>query len=63
MHKYEFDADIKSVHKRLDERSGAIAQMGERVLRKDEAEGSIPSGSTKFCMTVAQLVEHSASHG
>jgi hypothetical protein len=47
MHGYDFDADMKSVHKRLAKRHGVIAQLGERVVRNDEAEGSIPSGSTK----------------
>ena len=27
--------------------SGAIAQLGERVVRNDEAVGSIPTSSTK----------------
>ena len=30
-----------------DERRGAIAQLGERLLCKQEVVGSIPSGSTK----------------
>ncbi len=29
-------------------KTGAIAQLGERVLCKHEVVGSIPSGSTKF---------------
>ena len=29
--------------------AGAIAQLGERLLCKQEVVGSIPSGSTKFC--------------
>ena len=31
--------------------SGAIAQLGERVVRNDEAVGSIPTSSTKFSIT------------
>ena len=27
---------------------GAVAQLGERVVRNDEVRGSIPLGSTKF---------------
>jgi hypothetical protein len=30
-------------------RSGAIAQLGERLLCKQEVVGSIPSGSTSWC--------------
>jgi hypothetical protein len=29
-------------------RAGAIAQLGERVVRNDEVGGSIPPGSTSF---------------
>ena len=29
-------------------RCGAVAQLGERVVRNDEVRGSIPLGSTKF---------------
>ena len=36
---------VKQIEKKLN--SGAIAQMGERDVRNVEAEGSIPSGSTK----------------
>ena len=32
-------------------RDGAIAQLGERVVRNDEVGGSIPPGSTKFLAT------------
>ena len=31
--------------------SGAIAQLGERVVRNDEAVGSIPTSSTKDSIT------------
>ena len=27
---------------------GAIAQLGERIVRNDEVVGSIPTSSTKF---------------
>ena len=30
-----------------DSRSGAIAQLGERIVRNDEVVGSIPTSSTK----------------
>ena len=30
------------------QRSGAIAQLGERIVRNDEVVGSIPTSSTKF---------------
>ena len=29
-------------------RNGAIAQLGERIVRNDEVVGSIPTSSTKF---------------
>ena len=29
-------------------RRGAIAQLGERIVRNDEVVGSIPTSSTKF---------------
>jgi hypothetical protein len=35
----------------LDFSSGAIAQLGERVVRNDEAVGSIPTSSTIFPIT------------
>ncbi len=35
----------------LDFSSGAIAQLGERVVRNDEAVGSIPTSSTKESIT------------
>jgi hypothetical protein len=28
--------------------NGAVAQLGERVVRNDEVRGSIPLGSTSF---------------
>ena len=34
-------------------KSGAIAQLGERVVRNDEAVGSIPTSSTKFWLNVS----------
>ena len=30
-------------------RDGAIAQLGERIVRNDEVGGSIPPGSTSLC--------------
>ena len=33
---------------------GAIAQLGERVVRNDEVGGSIPPGSTTLRLRVAQ---------
>ena len=30
---------------------GAIAQLGERLLCKQEVTGSIPVGSTRFCLS------------
>ena len=41
--------------------SGAIAQLGERIVRNDEVVGSIPTSSTIFnlvCSTTYSLVEH-----
>jgi hypothetical protein len=35
----------------LNSPSGAVAQLGERVVRNDEATGSIPVSSTKFSIT------------
>jgi hypothetical protein len=35
-------------------REGAIAQLGERVVRNDEVGGSIPPGSTTLRLRVAQ---------
>ena len=32
--------------------SGAIAQLGERIVRNDEVVGSIPTSSTKFWLKV-----------
>ena len=34
---------------------GAIAQLGERVVRNDEVGGSIPPGSTKLINNLASL--------
>ena len=43
------------------EQSGAIAQLGERLLCKQEVTGSIPVGSTRFTFGVEpQLQELSA---
>ena len=43
----------KLVHFKADQRlttrhCGAIAQLGERIVRNDEVVGSIPTSSTKF---------------
>jgi hypothetical protein len=35
-----------STRRHFTRRSGAIAQLGERVVRNDEVGGSIPPGST-----------------
>ena len=35
-------------HPSGDSRDGAIAQLGERVVRNDEVGGSIPPGSTSL---------------
>ncbi len=32
--------------------NGAVAQMGERVVRNDEVRGSIPLGSTRFRFSI-----------
>ena len=45
----------RSVHAK----SGAIAQLGERVVRNDEAVGSIPTSSTKFSITYGPSVVQS----
>ena len=37
---------------------GAIAQLEERLICIQEVVGSIPSGSTIFYASIAQLVEH-----
>ena len=34
---------------------GAIAQLGERLLCKQEVTGSIPVGSTSFCALPCQV--------
>ena len=36
--------------------NGAVAQMGERVVRNDEVRGSIPLGSTSANFPDAQRV-------
>jgi hypothetical protein len=43
---------------------GAIAQLGERLLCKQEVNGSIPVGSTRFVLETARAVqrEESALH-
>ncbi len=40
---------------RRGEISGAVAQLGERLLCKQEVVGSIPSGSTRFCRGATPL--------
>jgi hypothetical protein len=35
---------------------GAIAQLGERVVRNDEAVGSIPTSSTKLHLRYSSAV-------
>jgi len=43
---------LKSRYRSIGSRQrGAIAQLGERVVRNDEAVGSIPTSSTKFSIT------------
>src|SRR5580692_2580576 len=37
-----------STRRHFTRRSGAIAQLGERVVRNDEVGGSIPPGSTSL---------------
>ena len=43
---------------------GAIAQLGERLLCKQEVVGSIPSGSTNFHCVLPRfaLLEHAQPH-
>ncbi len=44
---------------RLDEKgpkNGAIAQLGERLLCKQDVVGSIPSGSTNSFVPLVQLI-------
>ena len=43
-------------------RSGAIAQLGERLLCKQEVVGSIPSGSTTSCVEHAGFLFVRESH-
>src|SRR6202012_5210891 len=38
-----------------DGRDGAIAQLGERVVRNDEVGGSIPPGSTNLLNSATRL--------
>src|SRR5258708_35122867 len=38
--------------------SGAIAQLGERIVRNDEVVGSIPTSSTKYhCRHPARIIK------
>ena len=39
-------------------RIGAVAQLGERVVRNDEVRGSIPLGSTSFLDNILILTEN-----
>ena len=39
--------------------SGAVAQLGERLLCKQEVVGSIPSGSTKHHLSIAVAKQRS----
>ena len=45
-----------------DTRSGAIAQLGERLLCKQEVTGSIPVGSTRFLAFSGMQREGTALH-
>lgn len=38
-----------------DHRFGAIAQLGERLLCKQEVVGSIPSGSTRRLLSAVEV--------
>ncbi len=42
---------------------GAIAQLGERLLCKQEVVGSIPSGSTSGYEFVQEVTRFAASNG
>ena len=46
---------------------GAVAQLGERVVRNDEVRGSIPLGSTifvaEFCLTAIRCAKTSDETG
>ena len=44
------------------ERSGAIAQLGERLLCKQEVTGSIPVGSTNLVATPAASFARMCDH-
>ena len=39
-------------------RRGRVAQLGERLVRNEEAEGSNPFSSTKFFNNLARLAKH-----
>jgi hypothetical protein len=39
---------------------GAIAQLGERIVRNDEVVGSIPTSSTKFWLNVFNSLNRAA---
>ena len=59
-------ADSGSLIKYLSSRptpptQGAIAQLGERIVRNDEVVGSIPTSSTKFLVSLAPLVPRECS--
>ena len=50
---------LKSLYRSIGlHQSGAIAQLGERVVRNDEAVGSIPTSSTKFSTQNTRLKRH-----
>ena len=42
--------------------AGAIAQLGERLLCKQEVVGSIPSGSTILAWSAGSLFDHRIEH-
>ena len=41
---------------------GAIAQLGERIVRNDEVVGSIPTSSTKFWLNVFSSRKNLIAH-
>jgi hypothetical protein len=43
---------LKSIH--YTRERGAIAQLGERIVRNDEVVGSIPTSSTKFPTAISR---------
>ena len=47
MHRYSFNADMRSVAKRLADSEAGVAQLGERLNRNQEVGGSKPSASSK----------------